>query len=239
MTYYLVKQSAIVFNIVKLLVKPLAKAAGKEELPFADLTSESSASSAELKNAGGGGDDASQYEWKRLVGSIRRRVQRHATAADGATTPTTPTQPAQPPPLAAGTTASRKNSLTQAARFDFFRRSREEKSRECVQPPPPLGSSSVVHDDDGGGGSTNKSHKPVGKQKSCEPSKGERDDDKKKSKATKATSSSNKTTIFGNAAGNFNTQKHREDFLQATMRIFLVVSPPVGKMQVKILIKNF
>lgn len=36
-----------------------------------------------------------------------------------------------------------------------------------------------------------------------------------------------------------NVNVNRDDFLKATMRIFLVVSPPVGKMQVNICVTYF
>ncbi|KAK9711739.1 hypothetical protein QE152_g25292 [Popillia japonica] len=188
------------------------------------------------------------HEWRRLVGSIRRRVQRHAstsgsqeTPTSTATTTTGPTSPQQ--------SISRKNSLTQS-RFDFFKKSKDESSKSSAE----------------------KNQKPLTRQKSVEQNptpkvqdyfKALTSKDKSKSMSVKSvhnlaspTSSFNLRGLRKNdkilssssspggdaktAKVSFSQKKmnkrdernaNRDDFLKATMRIFLVVSPPVGKIQ--------
>ncbi|KAK9711740.1 hypothetical protein QE152_g25292 [Popillia japonica] len=225
------------------------------------------------------------HEWRRLVGSIRRRVQRHAstsgsqeTPTSTATTTTGPTSPQQ--------SISRKNSLTQSSyrpelefnfghtdicvasviifyytlgdavmlcssrRFDFFKKSKDESSKSSAE----------------------KNQKPLTRQKSVEQNptpkvqdyfKALTSKDKSKSMSVKSvhnlaspTSSFNLRGLRKNdkilssssspggdaktAKVSFSQKKmnkrdernaNRDDFLKATMRIFLVVSPPVGKIQ--------
>lgn len=188
--------------------------------------------------------EGQQHEWRRLVGSIRRRVQRHASNTQEATT-----SKAQTP----SPTLPRKNSLTQS-RFDFFKRdkSRDESSDSAKE----QGSSK---------NEKKEAQRILTKQKSIEGSKGEyfkglsfKEKNKsvsvknvhtlqspttsgKAGRGEKMKDSEKKVTIKSNLSKTKSAQKeekNRDDFLKATMRIFLVVSPPVGKMQVNFQ-KNF
>lgn len=179
-----------------------------------------------------------QHEWRRLVGSIRRRVQRHASSSSEATA-----GKAQ----ASSPTLPRKNSLTQS-RFDFFKR---DKSREEH--------AEGGRDPQGAGKNEKKeAQKTLTKQKSIEGKgdyfKGLSFKDKGKSGSVKNVNTlqspsvsvsraakservrdERKVTVnrnLGKAKSSQKVEKNRDDFLKATMRIFLVVSPPVGKMQV-------
>ncbi|GJQ84950.1 hypothetical protein Trydic_g551 [Trypoxylus dichotomus] len=185
------------------------------------------------------------HEWRRLVGSIRRRVQRHASSSGSQEAPTSATT-AISGPVSPQPSISRKNSLTQS-RFDFFKKSKDDSAKA----------------------SSEKSQKPLTRQKSVEqnPTPKVQDyfkvltsKDKSKSVSVKnvhnlasPTSSFNfrgvrksdkmlstgdsKTTSkasFGQKKMSKKEEKNanRDDFLKATMRIFLVVSPPVGKIQI-------
>lgn len=225
--------------------------------------------------------ESQQYEWKKLVGSIRRRVQRHATTASESDTASregerdVESSPGSSPstvtvPLP-GAALKRKSSLTQHSKLDFFRR---EKSRED----PDYGSSNSADgknkkgNQKGGFGlskqksvgfdmdheeDNKKTGSKIDPEKLCvkktsdnynsSNNKGVRKSDHNKSKdkdnATPKVSKSsnfsfrtsvNKSGKTGPMSGRFKDTKqmNRDDFLKATMRIFLVVSPPVGKMQV-------
>lgn len=229
-----------------------------------------------------------QYEWRRLVGSIRRRVQRHGTST---TTETPETEPSHQP-------IRRKSSLTHHSKLDFFRR---EKSRD---EPTDLDKSSNITNTttitSGASNSNGNSKKapsakdqqvPWAKQRCvgfdigtetsrgglCDTkhvntkidkdklfvkssdsynSKGVRKSDSVKpskdtvkvqkpsnfSFRTNLSKSGSKTSSgSGGICGRLKEERHmnRDDFLKATMRIFLVVSPPVGKMQVHLQIHTY
>lgn len=196
-----------------------------------------------------------QYEWRRLVGSIRRRVQRHATQAE---TPE-PVQPQQP--------IRRKSSLT-TSKLDFLRRekSKEEPSDSTTEKRTDakdmtLSKQKSVGFDFGtenpqtsrpkydapkhNSASTKtevniKIDKDMLFVRSSDNIKGVRKSDSTKSKDNVKVQKSSNFSFRSNCnksgtkaeARKMKEQKNREDFLRATMRIFLVVSPPVGKMQV-------
>lgn len=188
--------------------------------------------------------EGQQHEWRRLVGSIRRRVQRHGTNTSHE--PGTSSKAQTPSP-----TLPRKNSLTQS-RFDFFKR---EKSRDEAASSDGASSKDPSHKNE-----KKETQKQLTKQKSIEPKgelfKGLSFKDKSKSCSVKNVNALPSPTI--SAKGSRKSEKmkegvekkvtiktslnksksaqkaakNRDDFLKATMRIFLVVSPPVGKMQV-------
>lgn len=206
------------FNIVKIFTDKTAKIARE------NLTIE--------------GADGQPHEWRKLVGSIRRRVQRHASNIQQEPG----TSKAQTP----SPTFARKNSLTQSTRFDFFKR---EKSRDDpVEAAKPQGKAEKE-----------KAQKTLVKQKSiegkCELFKGLSFKDKSKSVSVKSVctissptggkacikktnsdrvkdSEKKRTGAMPKVKSPQKEEKNRDDFLKATMRIFLVVSPPVGKIQV-------
>lgn len=213
-----------------------------------------------------------QHEWRKLVGSIRRRVQRHASTSgtqqqqqlhqQQQQTETPPTkilhhqQQHTEHQQISPTLLPRKNSLTQSSRFDFFlKRERSKDENETKDK-----------------NETYKSEKkenrfiPLIKQKSIEPKSDVSSSKIQKEKSSSSiiasskfnknipspTSIKNLKRIIGDkGSGEFNEkktgfklslnkgksaqqkeEKNREDFLKATMRIFLVVSPPAGKIQV-------
>ncbi|KAF5282724.1 hypothetical protein FQR65_LT02721 [Abscondita terminalis] len=216
--------------------------------------------------------EGQQYEWKKLVGSIRRRVQRHASTSN-----TTDSSASVEPSASDGAKPTRKNSLTRS-KFDVFK---WDKSKEDAQGV--LEKSKKEGDKD----EKKEMNRTFGltKQKSIGsdiPSRNAKYPtfkalsfrDKPKSTSVKnidtlISPKSSKTSFILNKGvrksdqssekmHKHNAKEHnvktsseqikksvgicqklkedknvnRDDFLKATMRIFLVVSPPVGKMQV-------
>lgn len=197
-----------------------------------------------------------QYEWRKLVGSIRRRVQRHGTSQAETSEPVPSHQPVR-----------RKSSLTHT-KLDFLRK---EKSRDDTD------SSETQRKNENKKEMTLAKQKSVGfdfgtdnpqtsrpkfdtastKQneqhvntkidkdklfvKNSDSIKGVRKSDSTKSKDNVKVQKSSNFSLRSNSSksaksdcAKIKEEKHmnRDDFLKATMRIFLVVSPPVGKMQV-------
>lgn len=198
--------------------------------------------------------ESQQYEWRRLVGSIRRRVQRHGT-----TSTETPEQVPSHQPV------RRKSSLTHT-KLDFLRR---EKSKDDDDSPgikkdskkdltlakqksvgfdfgPESPQSTRPKLEVGSNKSTdvNKIDKDKLFVKNSDSFKGVRKSDSTKSKDNVKVQKSSNFSFRSNSSKSEKTGKsdcgkskdeksmNRDDFLKATMRIFLVVSPPVGKMQV-------
>lgn len=198
-----------------------------------------------------------QQEWRKLVGSIRRRVQRHASTSgtqqqqQQEPTSTKILQQQHSEQQISPTLLPRKNSLTQTSgggggsvgRFDFFlkrERSKEENEtkdknekkenrfmplikQKSVEPKPDLAKSLSFKE------KTLKSTKNVPSptsikhfRKTSEKITGDSGNEKKCFKL-----SLNKSKNVQQKE-----EKNRDDFLKATMRIFLVVSPPAGKIQV-------
>lgn len=159
-----------------------------------------------------------QHEWRKLVGSIRRRVQRHAsTSGTAVQQEPAKTLQQQRSEQTTSPTLQRKNSLTQAGRFDFFKRERSKDENEAKD-------------------KNERRSGTLTKQKSVEPKT-----DKAKiaqsptgGKHSKKTDSEKKSGFrLSKSKGKAQKdEKNRDDFLKATMRIFLVVSPPAGKIQV-------
>lgn len=206
--------------------------------------------------------EGQQYEWRKLVGSIRRRVQRHASTSGSEATPDNG--------QSSGTSnsQSRKNSLTRN-KFDVFKwdKSKDELEK-CKKETKPDKSETKE----------NQKILPLTKQKSVGPEltttssilnnfKSLTFKDKPSSPSIKNIDSlispklSKRTFLLNKSvrksdpkcSGNFSSKANmtqdkkslkvvqklkedkntnRDDFLKATMRIFLVVSPPVGKIQV-------
>ncbi|KAJ8918332.1 hypothetical protein NQ315_008025 [Exocentrus adspersus] len=174
-------------------------------------------------------------EWKKFVGSIRRKVQRHASgSSDQQTT-------AQPK----GESVSRKNSLTHS-KFDMFRKDKSEDRKDKKSDKQPLTKQKSI------GLESTSTSKPElfkalsfrDKSKSVSVKhvdtlvapklgnhlqKGVRKSDKKDSDRTVRPSIS--FSRSKSSASKCKEGLKQDDFLKATMRIFLVVSPPVGKMQ--------
>lgn len=195
-----------------------------------------------------------QYEWRKLVGSIRRRVQRHGSSQ----TETAEQVPSNQP-------VRRKSSLTHA-KLDFLRRekSREEdpsetprkndtKKENTLSKQKSVGFDFTIETPPINKPKESTTSKPneqfaslipkIDKDKlfvkSSDNIKGVRKSDSTKSKdGVKVQKSSNfsfrSNSNKKNDRGKTKEEKQvtRDDFLKATMRIFLVVSPPVGKMQV-------
>lgn len=134
-------------------------------------------------------------EWRRFVGSIRRRVQRHASdvRAEKAAAPQTQTAPKQ--------SFSRKNSLT-SVDTSVGADERNVNLDKGVQKSESSSSSSKKVGGSGGGSDVVRLRPSIS--------------------FTRIRSSHTKCK-----------EVKQDDFLKATMRIFLVVSPPVGKIQVK------
>lgn len=173
-------------------------------------------------------------EWKKFVGSIRRKVQRHASGSSD--------QQATGQPK--GEPLSRKNSLTHS-KFDMFKKDKSEDKKDRKSDKQPLTKQKSI-----GLECTSKSElfKALSfKDKSKSVSvkhvdtlvapkgnhlqKGVRKSDKKDSDKTLRPSIS-----FCRSKSSASKSKEglkQDDFLKATMRIFLVVSPPAGKIQVK------
>lgn len=216
--------------------------------------------------------EGQQYEWRKLVGSIRRRVQRHASTSSAAETTSG----------GGNTTTSgqvRKNSLTRN-KFDVFK---WDKNKEEASSPTVLEKGKKERKSSLDKYETTKEIQkflPLTKQKSVGPetaksdnfkalsfkdkqksssvknidclispklgkrsfilNKGVRKSDQSSEKMLKCSSSSFRSNVEQEKKGasriyqKLKEDKNvsRDDFLKATMRIFLVVSPPVGKIQV-------
>lgn len=209
-----------------------------------------------------------QHEWRKFVGSIRRKVQKHAS-------PSASTD--QSPVLGQATkdSLSRKNSLTLANKFDLFKRDKSteetvnkkgDNNRKPLTKQKSIGSSTDHNTNASSSSTAAKSDlfktltfKDKSKSVSVKHvdsltapklgdsffNKGVRksSDKMKDSGGDKAI----KTGFnFSRCKSAVASNKHKEekrikqdDFLKATMRIFLVVSPPVGKLQVIILHRLF
>ncbi|XP_025830942.1 uncharacterized protein LOC108742195 isoform X2 [Agrilus planipennis] len=217
---------AIVFNLVKSLSsKSLAIA--RECTPSAAASSDNLSS------------NDNPYEWRKLVGSIRRKVQRNPTSTNNGE-------------KGGNGSVSRKNSLTKS-KFDLFKR---ETSREEIGIQHRKEKGPTTSKDEGNVPSVSRTSKLV-KQKSIELSPSKRnyfrkcyENEKRKSNkvchsnmdvsANKSTKTdvmlkSNRSSFKNKKSTKQKNQRNvsREDFLAATMRIFLVVSPPGGKIQVR------
>lgn len=187
-------------------------------------------------------DGQQQHEWRKLVGSIRRRVQRHASSSSS-TDQSSSTQALASP------TQSRKNSLTQGKLFrkekskddsvELQKESKNEgkvltrqKSIEATSSKTDYfkaltfrdrsKSASVKHVDSLAA--------PTSSNKGVRKSEKTRDSDK----THKSSFRCSKISKSGSQKRKEDRNVNKDDFLKATMRIFLVVSPPVGKMQVNV-----
>lgn len=172
-------------------------------------------------------------------------MQRHASTSgtQESTSKTTQqyyTEQQQSQQNAISPTIQRKNSLTQSSRFDFFKRERSKDEYETKD----------------------KNERKIIKQKSIE-TKPEFSKSLSFKEKTKMTGSNKNIThclqspttgfinmkkiekLYNEKKSGFKSsltkgknvqkeEKNRDDFLKATMRIFLVVSPPAGKIQVQI-----
>lgn len=195
-----------------------------------------------------------QYEWRKIVGSIRRRVQRNVTSQAEAPESVQSDQPIR-----------RKSSLT-ASKLDFLRRekSKDETTSSFEKKDMTLSKQkSVGFEFDPQKNRPNKEpistktdvniriDKYISSSKNSDSSsKGVRKSELNITNKTKDNPKVQKSNFSfkSSKSGAKNTdskktrqEKNRDDFLKATMRIFLVVSPPVGKMQViyKIIINFF
>ncbi|CAH0557706.1 unnamed protein product [Brassicogethes aeneus] len=210
------------FSIVKLFsTKPTPKIA-RESLNIEK----------EEKGGTGCGEGQHQQEWRRFVGSIRRKVQRHASGGQE-----------QQASQAKGEPLVRKNSLTQS-KFDLFKRDKsteeaKKSDKQTLTKQKSIGPEKTTTCDYFKALSfKDKSSKdsPVASPKQGETSsvqqKGVRKSDKKDSSSDKAAL---KPSISFSRSKSSKSKEglKQDDFLKATMRIFLVVSPPVGKMQVR------
>lgn len=177
-------------------------------------------------------------EWRKLVGSIRRKVQRHASgSADNQSPSGSQTK---------NLSISRKNSLTHSLlkrekSCDKDAKTSDNKQPLTKQKSNGLETSSSTKTDlfkalsfrdksksvsvknvNSVSGSTSKSRETF--------VKGVRKSDKKDSDRNIKSSISFSRGKSSGAKGKEGLKQ--DDFLKATMRIFLVVSPPAGKMQV-------
>lgn len=205
------KPRRILFNIVKIFTSKPVKIA-REGLTIDKEPSPTS---------------EGQQEWRRFVGSIRRKVQRHASssgAAEGGGGGAGAPQP-----------LSRKNSLTQG----LFKKGGDVKKQ-------PLTKQKSV-----GEGKSDLFKSLTFKDKSAtvkqegdslaapkpgeSPNKGVRKSDKMRDSDKSSLKSSFNLSKNKSSASKSKKEERglkQDDFLKATMRIFLVVSPPVGKLQV-------
>lgn len=175
-------------------------------------------------------------EWKKFVGSIRRKVQRHASGSSD--------QQAAGQPK--GESLSRKNSLTHS-KFDMFRKDKSEDKKDRKSDKQPLTKQKSIGLDCTSKSELFKALSFKDKSKSVSVKhvdtlvaprlgdhlqKGVRKSDKKDSDKTLRPSIS-----FSRSKSSAKCKEglKQDDFLKATMRIFLVVSPPAGKIQVKYL----
>lgn len=178
-------------------------------------------------------------EWKKFVGSIRRKVQRHAS---GITENQTSSSQSKSQSL------SGKNSLTHS-KFEMMKRERscdkEPKTSDLTKKQPLVKQKSIGLETSAKTDlfkalsfkdkSKSVSVKNVDKLDAPKMGeyfqKGVRKSDKKDSEKNIKSSISFCRTKSSGVQKSKEGLKH-DDFLKATMRIFLVVSPPAGKMQV-------
>lgn len=156
-------------------------------------------------------------EWRKFVGSIRRKVQRHASSSSS-----TDQAVAQPK----GEPVSRKNSLTKTLK--------KEKSEEKYKNNKQLSVETCSKTDYFRALSFRDKTKS-GAVKNADNLVALRMGEKGVRKSEKP--DIKPSLSFSRCKSSSSSPKGREglkqdDFLKATMRIFLVVSPPVGKMQV-------
>lgn len=164
-----------------------------------------------------------RHQLTRFVGSIRRRVQRHASSSGTADQPSSG--------QAAGESLSRKNSLTQ----NLFKK---DEKKQTITKQKSIGDKTDLFKaltfKDKSKSSVSVKHDSLAAPKG-DLQKGVRKSDKKdsdrslKSSLSKSKTSAQKQKSKEDKGG---TSVKQDDFLKATMRIFLVVSPPVGKLQV-------
>ncbi|KAJ8981833.1 hypothetical protein NQ317_004783 [Molorchus minor] len=176
-------------------------------------------------------------EWKKFVGSIRRKVQKHASGSSDVPVP----------PQPKGEPLSRKNSLT--SKFEMFKREKScDERKDKKSDKQPLTKQKSI----GPEGSTRSdlfkalSFRDKSKSVSVKQidtlvtpklgdfsQKGVRKSDKKdstdKTHKSSISLSRSKEVVRKNKEG-----LRQDDFLKATMRIFLVVSPPSGKVQTNV-----
>ncbi|KAK9869870.1 hypothetical protein WA026_003593 [Henosepilachna vigintioctopunctata] len=179
-------------------------------------------------------------EWRKFVGSIRRKVQRHGSSCNPQTSNQTEKEP-----------LSRKNSLTHAPKLGFLKKENStEKTRSqergTVIKQHSFGSEYVnVHSNPSSStakpkmiySSSVKLDSRVAAKTVDVGSKGVRKSDKKDNDKIQKPSfnfSRSRSSCCGQKPKESRGLK-QDDFLKATMRIFLVVSPPAGKMQVNFL----
>ncbi|KAG5881579.1 hypothetical protein JTB14_019934 [Gonioctena quinquepunctata] len=176
-------------------------------------------------------------EWKRFVGSIRRKVQRHVPGSSESH-PATSQSKSEP--------LSRKNSLTHNSRFEMFKREKscDKDKKSDKQPltkqksigPEPSSKTDLFKAlsfrEKSKSVSAKQVETMVAPKAACDQTqKSVRKSDKKDSEKGLRTSIS-----FCRSKGRGVRNKEglkQDDFLKATMRIFLVVSPPVGRIQAR------
>ncbi|KAF7280540.1 hypothetical protein GWI33_005743 [Rhynchophorus ferrugineus] len=167
-------------------------------------------------------------EWRRLVGSIRRKVQRHASASTSTDTASGQSK---------SESVSRKNSLTKGDMSKKEKIEEKDKGKTDKQPlakQKSIGPECSSRTDYFRALSFRDKHKSVSMKHADSlvapktADKGVRKSDKKDIRHSLSFSKCKSSSSSPKAKEGL---KH-DDFLKATMRIFLVVSPPVGKLQV-------
>jgi hypothetical protein len=169
--------------------------------------------------------EGGHQEWRRFVGSIRRKVQRHASTSGGQDQPSSG--------QAAGESLSRKNSLTQ----NLFKK---EDKKQPVTKQKSIGETTkadlfkALTFKDKSKSASVKHVDSLAAPKQADGQKGVRKSDKTKDSDRSLKSSLSKSKSSANKLKSKEEKGSvkQDDFLKATMRIFLVVSPPVGKLQV-------
>lgn len=164
-----------------------------------------------------------QQEWRKFVGSIRRKVQRHASTSNAPETAS-----AQPK----NESLTRKNSLTQNLPSKKDEKNLLIKQKSIGNETKTDIFKTLTFRDKLKGVSV-KNIDSLAAPKGVEGLKGVRKSDKTKDsdRSFKCSFSKNKNNSFKRKKDEEKGRK-QDDFLKATMRIFLVVSPPVGKLQV-------
>lgn len=141
-------------------------------------------------------------DWRKFVGSIRRKVQRHASASDQASA------------QSKAESVSRKKSFTKAETFKKEKSEEKDTHKSVIQPLAKQKSDYFKA----------LSFRDESNSESKTSERGVRKSDKKDIRHS---------LIFSRKSNPKNKEGiKQDDFLKATMRIFLVVSPPVGKLQV-------
>ncbi|KAL3280748.1 hypothetical protein HHI36_003983 [Cryptolaemus montrouzieri] len=175
-------------------------------------------------------------EWRKFVGSIRRKVQRHASSSGSS----------QPHGQTERESLSRKNSLTHPPKLGFLKKDSEKsrsQERKSVTKQFSFGSetSPLLCNQSSNVKSKTSSSSSMKVDSLAAPktveggSKGVRKSDKKDSDKIQKSSynlSRSRSSCSRNKMKEDGKGLKHDDFLKATMRIFLVVSPPAGKMQV-------